>query len=135
MRPIISIGATALLISLAAAELPELPVSDTRLKVGTLVREDIFAGWRAGNIERLSRAEQNIEFLLAQRPQRTGRTEELDKFLDKAIEILPDTKYAKMAQRWKEDPAVAASETITCKTCHASGRLARRVRSLAGDPR
>jgi hypothetical protein len=44
------------------------PLSDTRLAVHTLVREDIFAGWRAGNMERFSRGEKNIELLLEQRP-------------------------------------------------------------------
>ena len=43
-------------------------LSDTRLTVHTLVREDIFAGFRNDNMERLARAERNIDVLLKERP-------------------------------------------------------------------
>ena len=43
-------------------------LSDTRLTVHTLVREDVFAGWLDNNPERLARAERNIETLLKERP-------------------------------------------------------------------
>jgi hypothetical protein len=36
--------------------------------VHTIVREGIFAGFRNDNLERLSKAEQNIEILLKERP-------------------------------------------------------------------
>src|SRR5687768_10712733 len=63
---------TALLVSVvvtaAAAQSPD-PLLETRLSVHTLVREDIFAGFRNGNIERLAKAEQNLEVLLKERPE------------------------------------------------------------------
>ena len=55
-------------VSAAAAQAPEPPLSDTRLTVHTLVREDIFAGFREGNLDRLSKAEKNIDILLRERP-------------------------------------------------------------------
>ncbi len=57
-----------LLLSNPFSESPEPPLSDTRLTIHTLVREDIFAGWRADDMERLARGEKNIELLLTQRP-------------------------------------------------------------------
>ena len=51
-----------------AAQAPEPPLSDTRLTVHTLVREDLFAGFLANDMTRLSRGEQNVESLLKQRP-------------------------------------------------------------------
>jgi hypothetical protein len=58
-----------LAVSLATGEhSPERPLSDTRLSVHTLVREDIFAGFLEGDMSRLARGEMNIEILLKQRP-------------------------------------------------------------------
>lgn len=58
-----------LAVSLATGEhTPELPLSNTRLSVHTLVREDIFAGILDGDMSRLARGEKNIEILLRQRP-------------------------------------------------------------------
>ena len=45
-----------------------IPLADTRLTVHTLLREDIFAGFLDNDMERVARAEQNIELLLKQRP-------------------------------------------------------------------
>jgi hypothetical protein len=63
---------TALLLSVvvtgAAAQSPEPPLADTRLTVHTLLREDVFAGFLDDNMERVARAEKNIELLLQQRP-------------------------------------------------------------------
>jgi hypothetical protein len=42
---------------------------DPRLTVHTLVREDIFAGFLSNDMERLVRAEKNLELLLQDRPQ------------------------------------------------------------------
>ena len=50
------------------AQAPAPPISDTRLTVSTLVREDIFAGFQQDDVARLARAEKNIELLLASRP-------------------------------------------------------------------
>lgn len=67
---------------------------------------------------------------LAQSSQRTGRTEETAKYLDRMLEVLPNTPYEPMAKQWKADPSVAASTNLTCKNCHNSGRLAARVAAL-----
>ena len=53
----------------AAAQSADAVLSDTRLTVHTLVREDMFAGWLDNNSARLARAEQNIETLLKERPE------------------------------------------------------------------
>lgn len=55
-------------VASTAAQAPDTLLSDTRLSVHTLVREDIFAGFRNDNVERLSKAERNIEVLLKERP-------------------------------------------------------------------
>ncbi len=70
---------------------------------------------------------------LVQSTQRTGREEELAQYIAKTLEVLPDTRYATMAQRWKDDPKVAATENISCKSCHASGRLSVRIKDLASE--
>jgi len=231
----------------AAAQAPQPPLADSRLSVDTLVREDIFAGVRDDDLDRLARGEKNIELLLAQRPadkpslltwkagallyrgvrareagrteefqekyrqaldllaqarklgpndlgvaagtaglyalmadrlpeelrgpawaaaydsyqalwkkqaraveqlplhlrgellgglaqsaQRTGRTKELAEYLDKILAVAPDSAYARVAKRWKEDPKAAADTSLTCLTCHAPGRLAAR-RAALGD--
>lgn len=67
---------------------------------------------------------------LAQSSQRTGRNEELNQYLDKMFEVLPDTPYARIAKQWKDDPQAAATSNISCKTCHAEGRLAARMAKL-----
>ena len=51
-----------------AAQSPEPPLSDTRLTVHTLLREDIFAGWMAKDMARFERGERNIQQLLRDRP-------------------------------------------------------------------
>ena len=55
-------------VTVAAAQSIEPPISDTRLTVHTLVREDIFAGFLDNDMNRFSRAERNIEALLKERP-------------------------------------------------------------------
>lgn len=56
----------------AKAQSPEPPLSDTRLTVHTLVREDIFAGFMANDMVRFARGERNIEQLLKDRPDQRG---------------------------------------------------------------
>ena len=68
MRPLQSALLVFVVVGAAAAQAPDPPLSDTRLTVHTLVREDIFAGFRENNLERLSKAEKNIEILLRERP-------------------------------------------------------------------
>jgi hypothetical protein len=55
-------------VTAVAAQSPEPPISDSRLTVHTLVREDIFAGWLDNNMDRFARAERNIETMLTERP-------------------------------------------------------------------
>ncbi len=229
-----------------AAQSQEPPLSDSRLTVHTLVREDIFAGWLADDMERFSRGEKNIQLLLEKRPaekadllawkggvalyhavrahenkkteefqkyygqaldhfaqarqlnpqggggvgavtggsyvlladrlpkenraaawaeaydayralwkqqgniisklpvhlrgellgglaqtaQRTGRTQEAAEYVDKILEVMPDTPYESVAKKWKANPASAASVGITCLNCHEGGRLNARITSL-----
>jgi hypothetical protein len=56
----------------AQAQSPEPPLSDTRLTVHTLLREDVFAGFMANDMVRFARAERNIEQLLKDRPDQRG---------------------------------------------------------------
>jgi tetratricopeptide (TPR) repeat protein len=53
--------------SVVTAQSPA-PLSDSRLSVNTLLREDIFAGLMRDDMERFTRGEKNIELLLEQRP-------------------------------------------------------------------
>ena len=54
------------------AQSQEPPLSDTRLAVHTLVREDIFAGFMANDMVRFTRGERNVEQLLKDRPDQRG---------------------------------------------------------------
>jgi hypothetical protein len=234
-----------ILVTAAAAQSAGPSLSDSRLSVNTLLREDIFSGFLAGDMERFARGEKNIDLLLEQRPaekpvllawkglanlyravlaaeankpeefqqhyrkaldvfaeanklgpmdggvvavtggsyvvladrlpreyraaawsqafesykllwkyqagaldmlpvhlrgellgglaqsaQRTGHTEEMNQSLDKIIAVLGNTAYERMAKRWKANPAVASSASITCLSCHDAGRLASRVSAL-----
>jgi tetratricopeptide (TPR) repeat protein len=227
------------LVTVAAAQSIEPPLADTRISVNTLVREDIFAGFVADDMERFSRGEKSIKTLLetrstqraellswkggatlyravralednrkdefqqdyrqavdlfsqayklepngggssaiiggsyllfadrlpnedraaawseaydnyrtlwkfqsagvaglpvhlrgellgglAQSAQRTGHTQELTQYLDKILEVLPNTPYERVAKKWKSNPESAAKTSITCLTCHDAGRLA-----------
>jgi hypothetical protein len=55
-------------VSTTAAQSSDPPLADSRLTVHTLLREDIFAGFLANDIQRFARGERNIEVLLEQRP-------------------------------------------------------------------
>lgn len=68
MRSVMRFLLLAVFVTMAVAQSPEPPISDTRLTVHTLVREDIFAGFLVNDIDRLSRGEKNIELLLEKRP-------------------------------------------------------------------
>ena len=70
---------------------------------------------------------------LAQSSERTGRKEELAEYLDKIIEVLPDTGYERIAKQWKADPAAAGKSNISCKSCHNDGRLSERLAKLQGE--
>ena len=231
----------------AMAQSPEPPLSDTRLTVHTLVREDIFAGFLTDDMTRFTRGEKNIDLLMEKRPgaksdllawkasaayyraviahenkrddefkkyysqsldlfaqarqaapqndgvhailggtnvvfadrlpkelraaawaqayesynvlwkhqgemvdrlplhlrgellaglaqaaQRTGRLEEMQQHLDKILAVLPDTAYAPVAKKMKEDPKFAATSSVTCMSCHDAGRLNARLTALSG---
>ncbi len=66
-RLLIALACILTLTATLPAQAPEPPVADTRLTVHTLLREDIFAGFRS-DVPRLARAERNIDVLLASRP-------------------------------------------------------------------
>ena len=68
MSPINRTLLAVVFLAVAAAQSPEPPLSDSRLSVHALVREDIFAGLLADDLERFSRGEKNIELLLEKRP-------------------------------------------------------------------
>lgn len=235
----------ALFVTVAMAQSSEPPLSDTRLSIHTLVREDIFAGFLTDDMDRLARGEKNIQALLEKRPaakaellawqggatlyravrahenksgdefqrnykqalgifsqaqqlgpgnggvaavvggsyvlfadrlpkehraaawsqaydsyqllwkqqgaavdklpvhlrgellgglaqsaERTGRTDELSQYLDKILASLSKTPYEPIARKWKENPKAAANSSITCMTCHDSGRLSARLTAL-----
>ena len=68
MRPLNTALFVFIVVGAAAAQSSDPLLLDTRLTVHTLVREDIFAGWRNNTLDRLSKAEQNIAILLKERP-------------------------------------------------------------------
>lgn len=56
------------MVTVATAQSLEPPLSDSRLSIHTLVREDIFAGFLTDDMERFTRGEKNIQLLLEKRP-------------------------------------------------------------------
>jgi hypothetical protein len=72
MRVMMCLVLVLVSIAGANAQSPEPPLSDTRLTVHTLLREDVFAGFMAGDMVRAARAERNIEQLLKDRPDQRG---------------------------------------------------------------
>jgi hypothetical protein len=56
----------------AAAQSHQIPLSDSRLTVHTLLREDIFAGFMADDMKRFERGEKNIQLLMDQRADQKG---------------------------------------------------------------
>jgi hypothetical protein len=72
MRGLVSLVLLFVAITGAKAQSPEPPLSDTRLTVHTLVREDIFAGFMANDMIRFARGERNVEQLLKDRPDQRG---------------------------------------------------------------
>lgn len=69
MRTIVLGCCFALVACAAIAESPEPPLDNVKFSVHTLLREDIFAGWMEGDMERFTRGEKNIDKLLEQRPR------------------------------------------------------------------
>ena len=67
-RALLTIVAFVAISAAVPAQAPEPPITDTRLTVHTLLREDIFAGFLQSDIARMARAEKNADLLLASRP-------------------------------------------------------------------
>jgi hypothetical protein len=55
-------------VAMAQSPSPQALLSDSRISVNTLLREDIFAGFLADDMDRFSRGEKNLDLLLEQRP-------------------------------------------------------------------
>ena len=72
MRVLLSLVVLLIAAAGAKAQSPEPPLSDQRLTVHTLVREDIFAGFMSNDMVRFSRGEKNVEQLLKDRPDQRG---------------------------------------------------------------
>jgi hypothetical protein len=70
-------------------------------------------------------------FYFKQASYRTGRADEGAVYLEKIIELMPNTPYEPVAKKWKSNPETAAKGTITCMTCHDAGRLAPRMAELS----
>ncbi len=64
---------------------------------------------------------------MAQTASRTGRVEEATRFADHMIASLPGTPYESAATAWKKN---ASTSNLTCKSCHAPGRLQDRLTAL-----
>jgi hypothetical protein len=67
---------------------------------------------------------------MAQSAQRTGRADESAQFVDRMLTMLPNTQFEKTARQWKDDPASVATTNLTCKNCHAPGRLSAKIAAL-----
>ena len=72
MRVLASLVVVFGLIGGVTAQSPEPPLGDTRLTVHTLLREDLFAGFMANDMDRFARGERNIEQLLKDRHDQRG---------------------------------------------------------------
>lgn len=59
-------------VTVAAAQSTQSPLSDSRLTVHTILREDIFAGFMSDEMVRFERGEKNIQLLLELRPGQKG---------------------------------------------------------------
>ena len=67
---------------------------------------------------------------LAQSAHRTGRGDESAQLVDRMLTSLTGTPFEKTARQWKDNPAAAATSNLTCKNCHAPGRLSARIAAL-----
>lgn len=67
-RSLLTVAAIVAISAAVPAQAPEPPITDARLTVHTLLREDVFAGFLQGDTARMARAEKNADLLLASRP-------------------------------------------------------------------
>ena len=113
MRKVQSALMVFAVVTVAAAQSTEPPISDTRLTVHTLVREDLFAGFLDNNPDRFSRGERNVEALLKERPSEKANLlawrggAELYRAVV-AHESGKSDEFARRFQRAREDFAEAA---------------------------
>lgn len=133
------------LTAVAVAQSQEPPLSDERLAVHTLLREDLFAGFLANDLERFARGEKNIDLLLEKRPaakasllalkagavlyravraHEADRRDEFEKQYRHALEL-----FSQARQLGPLDPSVAAV-TGGCYVLFAD-RLPKEHRALA----
>ena len=78
LKSLAGIALAVVLAGAAAAQSASTPtdaqLTDARLTVSTLVREDLFAGFLTGDMTALSRGEANLEKLYTARPNARGET-------------------------------------------------------------
>ena len=67
---------------------------------------------------------------MAMSAYRTGQKDESGVYVDKIIALMPDTAYGAAAKQWKSAPDGATK--LTCKSCHAPGRLSARLAEIKG---
>lgn len=67
-RTLLTVVAIVAISVAVPAQAPVPPITDTRLTVHTLLREDVFAGFLQGDVARMARAEKNADMLLTSRP-------------------------------------------------------------------
>ena len=102
--------ATAAVAYTSDIPLPDIPLNDTRLTIHTLVREDIFAGFLANDLERLSRAEKNIDVLLEKRPKEKPEllAWKAGAMLNRAVLAYEKKQPAEFEQKYKQSLALFA---------------------------
>jgi hypothetical protein len=66
-RTLLTVVTLVAISAAVPAQAPEPPITDSRLTVHTLLREDVFAGFQQGDVARMARAEKNADLLLASR--------------------------------------------------------------------
>ncbi len=110
MRTLKITALATLLATVAFAYSSDIPLDDTRLSIHTLVREDVFAGFLANDLDRLARGEQNIEVLLEKRPK--ARAELLawkgGALLYRSVLALEKKQRAEFEQKYKQTLAIFA---------------------------
>lgn len=104
MCKISKIFLVALFVTVAMAQSPEPPLSDSRLTIHTLVREDIFAGFLTGDMERLARGERSIQTLLEKRPAAKAEllAWQAGAMLYRAVRAYEDNKSDEFQRHYKQ---------------------------------
>ncbi|MEP6756437.1 MAG: hypothetical protein ABJA67_13110 [Chthonomonadales bacterium] len=89
---------------LAASDFPDPPIADKRISVHTLIREDVFAGFLAGDKKHLARGEKTIDALLVSRPEEKANLQawKAGVILYHAVEALDAHKDVEFVSKYKE---------------------------------